>query len=781
SYKLKVVLKGSKPPIDRTVSVPSDVTFEDLAGILDVVMQWSGRRECAFTIPRERILICSKGWDSFDLAHRINYRTVPLSKFEGRNLRYNYGDTGEWVLDIKFQKPIEDAPDHPVLKKARGMSPPEGCNGMHGYYEMCGEDSYSDGWEGYEVPLDDDFIHMVNSFFEDTWSRFPPVDERELDPRMMKVIITALLDPVSEYVFDKVEHEVIPVGDGRDEMSKGDAEGDRYIAIVSDVPDFPYDKASKLPVEIRYTGPVGDAKAYSDFISGLKGGNKVDFETRMLKHGLHEMECWAYRNRLLLDQEGFYLENPGVFRERIEENVIDIISHLSNKSRENRARGEDVLCPRCATPCRGKVDRTQKPSSIAGADIYPLVITCGNCGRSTTLMYKNDGFNKGYTYPDVQGPACYMEDAVRLHAEFVSEDDPVRKISKSIDLAAAYWRTRDLQMARKALSRIDMGKQSRKRPLKLDGDDMLRMAALWHHIGGEPKDVRRTIRELKRSIGSLKGPYAALFAASCCRESNGRGERVRMYRHVFEVSESCDPDDYMVLYSRYMALLYIFEYVEDLRDEVVPKMVSLTRHLADIMESEGFPSDWEFLFSATFHETMRALATVNSVEEGSELSSEMTDRFCSEISDPHGGLYSIIAYATATFLLQCGMEKERALKLLYDVETIPSMNMDNGPFSIDRFIVSIIVYDALGGEGGIVPKVAIEMAMKMGARPEAVLAVADLYVVAMSGRKSQTMLIDDIRSVGIYTDEASVRELTREPFNPAVMWHHPVLRPFFIA
>lgn len=42
AFKLKVVLRGSDPKITRTIAVPEDLTFEDLAEVLRVAMGWSG-------------------------------------------------------------------------------------------------------------------------------------------------------------------------------------------------------------------------------------------------------------------------------------------------------------------------------------------------------------------------------------------------------------------------------------------------------------------------------------------------------------------------------------------------------------------------------------------------------------------------------------------------------------------------------------------------------------------------------------------------------------------
>lgn len=780
SYKLKATLRGSKPPIDRTVLVPDDITFEDLASILEIVMCWSGRKECAFKIPRERSLICSRGWNPLDLCPLIDYRGVPLAEFENRSIRFLYGETEMWVLDIKFQKPVDDAPDHPVLKKARGMAPPEDVNGLHGYYRLFGEDSYSEGWAGHEEPMDAVLFDDINRRFSKAWFRSPPVDGKPLDPNTMKVMATALLDPSSHYIFDKQDRKVLPIGDGRGELSEAEADRDksRYIPLAPPTHGFPFSRASQLRERIRYAGESGDVEAYQRFVMGLKGQDRVDFDTVMFDAGLNELEEWAYDNRFQIDREGFYVRNPEVFARRVEGGVMDILTRAKGANIEHKVRDEVVLCPRCATPCKGWLDRSQTPCSIAGTEVYPMVIVCEKCGRSTTLRYQNDGFNKGFTYPDAQGPASYMEDAVRLYARVASEKDPVRKASLSVDLAGAYWRTRDMDLVRRALGRIPTEKQSRGGLSKLDSEARLRIAALWYHARGEPKEIKQMIRNLKRSVDSMNGPYAALFTACCCRESKGRDECIRMYRRVLEIVGSCEPDDYMAIYSKYLASIHAFQCADDLKDEVVSDMASTARHLADIMESKGFPSDWDFLFSAVFHDTMRMYSKMGS-HDGSELSSEMLHRFCSDIFEPHGGLYATIAYASAAFLLRIGKDLERVKELLKDIEDIIVSTADNGPFTVDRSIIAIIVYNALGGERGISSDVAFRTAMSLEMNQNGILDLMELYIRAFAGKKSPESMIEELKGAMIMMDRITMDEIAEDPFDPIMMWNDMIIRPFF--
>ncbi|MGN0098684.1 MAG: hypothetical protein ACI38Y_05100, partial [Candidatus Methanomethylophilaceae archaeon] len=243
---------------------------------------------------------------------------------------------------------------------------------------------------------------------------------------------------------------------------------------------------------------------------------------------------------------------------------------------------------------------------------------------------------------------------------------------------------------------------------------------------------------------------------------------------------SCDPEDYMALRSRYIAAVSTFAVAEGMRGEVIDELVSLTRRLADILEDGGFRSDWARLFSASYNDTMHSLSVMAMKDTGLELSSDMTDRFCSDIIEPHGGLYAAVAYSTAVFLLECGVDRDRALKFLKDIQSITATTLDNGPYSVDRTLVSAIVYDALGGEKGMAPSVSLDVVTQLGPDPKGMFGLLGLYVRAQSGKRSRKAMMDDFMSAGIMVDDSVMDRMLETPFTPSMLWDVPILRPFLL-
>lgn len=60
TYQLKIMIKNSKPPVWRRCVVPSGITFEMLANILNIVMGWSGKSESEFEFFHRKLYLASK-------------------------------------------------------------------------------------------------------------------------------------------------------------------------------------------------------------------------------------------------------------------------------------------------------------------------------------------------------------------------------------------------------------------------------------------------------------------------------------------------------------------------------------------------------------------------------------------------------------------------------------------------------------------------------------------------------------------------------------------------
>ncbi len=140
-YRLKVTLKGIRPPIWRRLLVPADITLEQLHDAIQIAMGWSDSHSHLFRagdqvigVPRPELE------EAFDgpLLDETEATLSEVAPGEGARITYEYDFGDSWVHEILVEKILPPDPSlrHPVCVKGRRACPPEDCGGPWGYAEM---------------------------------------------------------------------------------------------------------------------------------------------------------------------------------------------------------------------------------------------------------------------------------------------------------------------------------------------------------------------------------------------------------------------------------------------------------------------------------------------------------------------------------------------------------------------------------------------------------------------------------------------------------------------
>lgn len=143
AYQLKVQIKDSHPPIWRRIIVPSGITFEELAEILNVTMGWIGIHLHSFEFFRLGISVEMKAdeWDFFEdmenesLDEEKTIIDTLLEKTSTFTYVYDLGD--DWEHKVTVERILDDY-EHSFAQvlKYKGETPYEDCGGIDGYYEV---------------------------------------------------------------------------------------------------------------------------------------------------------------------------------------------------------------------------------------------------------------------------------------------------------------------------------------------------------------------------------------------------------------------------------------------------------------------------------------------------------------------------------------------------------------------------------------------------------------------------------------------------------------------
>lgn len=138
-YRIKVTLRGSRPPIWRRFLVRGDASLADLHKTLQIVMGWTDTHLYRFDIGGETYGEPDPDWDIGPPVR--DARRVRLGQvLGGEDFRfeyvYDFGDYWEHVLMVERVLPAEEGAFYPVCLGGRGACPPEDCGGIWMYREL---------------------------------------------------------------------------------------------------------------------------------------------------------------------------------------------------------------------------------------------------------------------------------------------------------------------------------------------------------------------------------------------------------------------------------------------------------------------------------------------------------------------------------------------------------------------------------------------------------------------------------------------------------------------
>jgi hypothetical protein len=131
-YRVKIALRGARPPIWRRLEVPSSITLYRLHQSIQAAFGWADYHLWVFETPADHY-----GTGGRELGHR-SPRSVKLSDvaaFPGDRIRYTYDFGDDWEHDITVEdvRAAEPGTAYPRCTAGRRACPPEDCGGVWGY------------------------------------------------------------------------------------------------------------------------------------------------------------------------------------------------------------------------------------------------------------------------------------------------------------------------------------------------------------------------------------------------------------------------------------------------------------------------------------------------------------------------------------------------------------------------------------------------------------------------------------------------------------------------
>lgn len=138
-HQLKVVLRGSEPPIWRRLQVPSTTTLAELHGVLQVAMGWEDYHLHQFEIARVTYGIDDgEGWGPAPKDERRTRLDRVARKGTSLVYEYDFGDSWEHDITVDDVFAAEEGKTYPTCTAGERACPPEDCGGIWGYEEFLG-------------------------------------------------------------------------------------------------------------------------------------------------------------------------------------------------------------------------------------------------------------------------------------------------------------------------------------------------------------------------------------------------------------------------------------------------------------------------------------------------------------------------------------------------------------------------------------------------------------------------------------------------------------------
>jgi hypothetical protein len=137
-YRLRIDLKGAKPPIWRRIEIPGDLSLAALHDAIQTVFEWEGYHLHVFETAYGDF-----GDGDVDLGHGLDSEVTIEQVLTGPGAKltyvYDYGDYWEHV--VRVERTYQGDPDvhYPRCIGGRRAAPPEDCGGLWEYQESLRE------------------------------------------------------------------------------------------------------------------------------------------------------------------------------------------------------------------------------------------------------------------------------------------------------------------------------------------------------------------------------------------------------------------------------------------------------------------------------------------------------------------------------------------------------------------------------------------------------------------------------------------------------------------
>ena len=135
-HRIKVTLRGSKPPIWRRFEVPSDISLQRLHAVIQLGFGWRDIHLHVFETPTGHY--GTRDPDLDYIRSDASKRLSAVADWPGDHVDYEYdfGDSWRHLVTVEAVQRAEPGVAYPRCTAGKRACPAEDCGGLGGYYQM---------------------------------------------------------------------------------------------------------------------------------------------------------------------------------------------------------------------------------------------------------------------------------------------------------------------------------------------------------------------------------------------------------------------------------------------------------------------------------------------------------------------------------------------------------------------------------------------------------------------------------------------------------------------
>ncbi|TXF90882.1 plasmid pRiA4b ORF-3 family protein [Neolewinella aurantiaca] len=138
-YRIKISLKGAKPPIWRRIELSINTPLEELHAIIQTVFEWTDSHLHAFQNSRRDSFVSPHDPYSQEWSESYEGMTIEdMFAVSGKKFTYHYDFGDSWYHEVMLEKelPVDKKVKYPRCTAGRCAAPLDDMGGLWGFYDL---------------------------------------------------------------------------------------------------------------------------------------------------------------------------------------------------------------------------------------------------------------------------------------------------------------------------------------------------------------------------------------------------------------------------------------------------------------------------------------------------------------------------------------------------------------------------------------------------------------------------------------------------------------------